>query len=224
MRSMSRGARSAGFAAVATLAAVLACNDSSEDRTKSEVATTSPSYAAPSAPTKITSGDPLYDRWAAALTAAGIDFSPGRWGSYSSDQSICNGLRNGDVDAFQLAGREQLAARTENGRRIEIMIPILCPDQQAKLDEARGPNPMQRRSLGGKLFVAEAYDPTTPVIQPGVWSTGSVSDCYWERLDDQGNIIANNFVSISEAVVVEILASDAAFTSNNCGRWNRVGD
>jgi hypothetical protein len=157
------------------------------------------------------------------LTTAGIGFRPGlQYGTYDTDRGICDSLRAGTVDAFQLARREQVAANTENGRRIAIMIPLICSDQQAALNEALGPRPTMRTFIGGKAFVAWEYDPNKSIVQPGTWKTGTVSDCYWERLDDQGNIIENNMVSLAESIVVTIAETDAAFNSQACGRWTRA--
>ncbi len=202
-----------------------ACDSDSTSAENSTISTTSSIQTTPSArPSATSSGDPLYDQYAAALTAAGIDFKPGiAYGTYVTDKGICDQIRKGDVDAFDLAGREEVAEKTNNGRRIEIMIPILCPDQQSVLDEARGPNPTMRTFLSGKHFVGIGYNELGhPLLQPGTWKTGVVEDCYWERLDGQGNIIENNLVSLSESVVVTIDPSDAAFTARNCGRWTRV--
>lgn len=168
-----------------------------------------------------------YTQYAAALTAAGITFRPGAGlgsGAFSSDQSICKSMRDGTLDAYSLAGREQVAAQTDNGRRIVTMVPILCPDQQPLVDEALSGNAVMKRFIDGKYIVGEGYNPSGPrLVAPGTYRTGAVSDCYWERADSQGNIIDNNMVSISQSITVTIEESDGAFTSNRCGPWNLVG-
>ncbi|WP_336883266.1 hypothetical protein [Rhodococcus globerulus] len=167
-----------------------------------------------------------YTQYAAALTAAGITFRPGAGlgsGAFSSDQSICKSMRDGTLDAYNLAGREQVAAQTDNGRRIVTMVPILCPDQQPLIDEALSGNAVMKRFIDGKYIVGEGYNPSGPrLVAPGTYSTGPVSDCYWERADSQGNIIDNNMVSISQSITVTIEETDGAFTSNRCGPWNLV--
>ena len=62
-------------------------------------------------------------------------------------------------------------------------------------------------------------------IQPGTYQTGAgLSGCYWQRLSGFGGtldeIIANDFTDGS--AVVTISASDAGFSSSNCGTWTNV--
>src|SRR5690606_31661517 len=57
---------------------------------------------------------------------------------------------------------------------------------------------------------------------PGTYVVYDVEDCYWERLDDRGEIIDNNFIMAAPRVQATIRASDYAFNSE-CGRWVRVG-
>lgn len=57
--------------------------------------------------------------------------------------------------------------------------------------------------------------------QPGTWVTYHVDGCYWERLDNRGEIIDNNFASSAPQVQVTISSNDFAFNSNGCGRWLR---
>jgi hypothetical protein len=220
--------RTAAVGAVGLVGALGAAACGSDDTPSARTTTTTSTQTYQYSPTSArptTSGDPIYDRYAAALNAAGIEFTPGLepWASYEADKGICESIRKGDIDAFDLATREQVAGKTENGRRIAIMIPIVCPDQQAVLDEALGPNPTMRTFLSGKHFVGYGENEMGhPLVQPGTYKTGTVSDCYWERLDSQGNIIENNLVSLSQSVVVTIAESDAAFNAQNCGRWTRV--
>lgn len=59
-------------------------------------------------------------------------------------------------------------------------------------------------------------------VQPGTWQSqgDSVEDCYWETSDARGNIIANNFVSVSPQFTITIPATAAGFTVKGCGfRW-----
>jgi hypothetical protein len=65
-------------------------------------------------------------------------------------------------------------------------------------------------------------------VKPGTYETtsymtgGKVVDCYWER-SQNGQIIANNFVSGASKVTVTIHSGDDAFTSRHCGDWIKVG-
>lgn len=59
-------------------------------------------------------------------------------------------------------------------------------------------------------------------IKPGTYkTTGSVSDCYWER-ERGGHIVANNFVSGASKVQVTVRKTDDAFTTRGCGDWIQV--
>lgn len=184
-----------------------------------------PTAAATSTPYRPYSADPEYNSYMDAMSKANIairDTDP-RSGTFSTDKSICTSIREGRVDAYQLAGREGVAAQDENGRRVTAMIPILCPDQQAVLDEARSGNPTMRTFLGGNYIVGIGYNPSGPrLVAPGTYRTGPVSDCYWERADSQGNILDNNFVTISQSITVTITPQDGAFSSRGCGSWTLV--
>lgn len=61
----------------------------------------------------------------------------------------------------------------------------------------------------------------TDEARPGTWTAYSVSNCYWERLDADGEIIDNNFVNSSPQVRVTIRSSDFAFNSEDCAPWLR---
>jgi len=61
-------------------------------------------------------------------------------------------------------------------------------------------------------------------INPGVYRSNNNSSCYWERdgglsgtLDD---ILAND--NVTGQAVVEIFASDVAFTTSRCGDWTKI--
>jgi hypothetical protein len=47
-----------------------------------------------------------------------------------------------------------------------------------------------------------------------------VENCYWEISDAQGNILANNFISVAPQFTIVIPASAAGFTVEGWGfRW-----
>jgi hypothetical protein len=63
-------------------------------------------------------------------------------------------------------------------------------------------------------------------IEPGLYAAevpGSGFGCYWARLSDLSGdldaILANDNVSGGAQALVEILATDEAFESSGCGRW-----
>lgn len=61
-------------------------------------------------------------------------------------------------------------------------------------------------------------------VQPGKYKTlGPVRGCYWETLDDSGEINDNNFVNAAPQVIATIRKSDFAFNSDDCGPWIKIG-
>lgn len=59
-------------------------------------------------------------------------------------------------------------------------------------------------------------------IKPGTYFIPKTADdCYWERLDRKGNILANNFVHEGTRVEVRIRPSDYSFHAEGCGEWRR---
>ena len=61
----------------------------------------------------------------------------------------------------------------------------------------------------------------TGQLQPGTYSidNGPVEDCYWERVDGNGQTIDNDFVVGAPTVRVTIRSSDAGFVAESCGHW-----
>ena len=87
----------------------------------------------------------------------------------------------------------------------------------------------------------KTYQPSSalaPVIVPGnhvvgqhivagTYSTNAADGCYWQRSSSfDGSfdaIIANDFVSPGQAILVAISASDVGFyTDADCGTWTRL--
>jgi hypothetical protein len=62
-------------------------------------------------------------------------------------------------------------------------------------------------------------------IQPGTYRADGTSDCYWKRLSDLTGdldaILAND--NAVGQVYVEVLPTDAAFSTEGCGTWSRIG-
>ena len=61
-------------------------------------------------------------------------------------------------------------------------------------------------------------------IEPGLYVALNVTDGYWERMSSfsgDDSTIANDFVSSAEQVMVEILPSDRAFKTVDCGTWEK---
>lgn len=234
-RRMKKTASTIGAVAGAVLlsALIAACGSSTDSTgsarttstTTTNTSTTKPKFTRKPARTT-TPADTTFNRYETALRDAGIPFRPGSSGTYSADQSTCKSLSEGKRDAYEMATTERVAVPgDDNGERIKMMVPILCPENQAIIDEAASGNAVMKKLTDGKFLVSD--DPasaTGRIVQPGTYRTvNDVSDCYWERSDAQGNIIDNNFISIAPAITVTILSSDAGFTSERCGPWERVG-
>lgn len=59
-------------------------------------------------------------------------------------------------------------------------------------------------------------------VKPGTYFIPKTADdCYWERLDRKGNILANNFVHEGTRVEVRIRSTDYSFHAEGCGEWRR---
>ncbi len=60
-------------------------------------------------------------------------------------------------------------------------------------------------------------------IEPGVYASTSVDHCYWERMSGftGDDILANGTADAGTHVIVEILPTDAGFTSQGCGTWRK---
>lgn len=57
-------------------------------------------------------------------------------------------------------------------------------------------------------------------IEPGTYRTvGPVDGCYWETLDDAGEINDNNFVNAAPQVIMRVRTSDYAVNMDGCGVW-----
>jgi len=56
-------------------------------------------------------------------------------------------------------------------------------------------------------------------IKPGTYVTSDVENCYWERQNRNGGVIANDFIIAAKRLQVTIRTSDYAFNSDGCGTW-----
>lgn len=99
---------------------------------------------------------------------------------------------------------------------------LLCPDHP-HMDQAqaaiarslkRAEQDRNRIQYDGTYIVGETLNPGTYVARP----TGA---CYWERTDDNGNIIDNNF-SHGARIQFTVLPSDYSISVQGCGEWQRV--
>lgn len=132
-----------------------------------------------------------------------------------------------DVEAARKDADDQIAAAQGelDDRQADL-------DQQAAdLDKRSGDLDARENEIAGAEAAAEANsfgDGLHVVgtdIQPGTYKTDGGQFCYWERLSglsgEFGDIITND---IGEGPkTVSIAASDAAFSSDGCGTWNKIG-
>ncbi|WP_155373752.1 hypothetical protein [Catellatospora vulcania] len=72
--------------------------------------------------------------------------------------------------------------------------------------------------VGQQAKPGDYVKPGTYVIQLGP-DDGTIHDCYWERTNKSGNIIANNFILSAKRVQVTIRSGDYSFMSRDCGTW-----
>lgn len=59
-------------------------------------------------------------------------------------------------------------------------------------------------------------------VPPGTYRAEQVQDCYWETLDEAGEINDNNFVSSAPQVLMTVRSSDYA-VNNECGIMFQIG-
>jgi hypothetical protein len=100
----------------------------------------------------------------------------------------------------------------------------LCPNHPKrsvlKASAADG-QALEADQASGKLVYTGKYL-VGKEVQPGTWQSqgDKVEDCYWEISDAKGNIIANNFISVSPQFTITIPATASSFTVKGCGfRW-----
>lgn len=92
----------------------------------------------------------------------------------------------------------------------------LCPDhpKRAALEASAGAGAsLEADRANGKLVYSGKYL-VGKTAQPGTWQSQgeSVEDCYWEVSDAQGNILANNFISIAPQFTIYVPATAAGLT------------
>jgi hypothetical protein len=61
-------------------------------------------------------------------------------------------------------------------------------------------------------------------VPPGRYIAYEPSDCYWETLDESGEILDNNFVSEAMQVIATIRPDDFSFTNDGCGPMFQILD
>lgn len=161
------------------------------------------------------SGKFLTDQQTAALTAA---YGHQNVSSLGTLYAICASIH------FSSYGK---LPSYSNAQIPEVQAALsLCPDQpaasdiQAKLDAS---TQIEADRVAGTRF-GGGIRQVGVNLQPGTYvSEGSITNCYWEKLDSAGNIIENNFLGSALRVEVYIDPSDFSFSSSSCGEWVRQG-
>jgi hypothetical protein len=86
--------------------------------------------------------------------------------------------------------------------------------------EARQDDPVTLRTVANGQYRV-GHD-----MLPGRYAAPGGAECYWERVGDftgEGDaLLANDFGPSSP--VVDVVAGDAGFSSQDCGTWTRIGD
>lgn len=103
----------------------------------------------------------------------------------------------------------------------------LCPDhpKRAKLEANAAAVLSKGSDLDNGKFVSPGKYLVGKTAQPGTWQSEGeqVEDCYWEVSDAQGNILANNFISIAPQFTIHVPPTAAGFTVEGCSfQW--IGD
>lgn len=131
-----------------------------------------------------------------------------------------SGFRGRTAAEFLLANGG-IADGTTYGERTKLAVPLLCPDNQPHLDAALSGSPPTMPPL--TTFSGGTHEVGNDIAAGVYETTEQVSDCYWERVNNNGRIIDNGFVTGAPRVEVNIRASDAAFVSKGCGTWQKIG-
>lgn len=95
-----------------------------------------------------------------------------------------------------------------------------APHAQQVADNIEVSEVAEKQRTDGERFGNGLYQ-VGEEIKPGTYVLeGTVEDCYWERLDNAGEIIENNFILAANRVEVTVASSDFSFHSKGCaGEW-----
>lgn len=102
---------------------------------------------------------------------------------------------------------------------------VLCPNNPqmpAVLAKAAAAGAIVQAIADGSQIEPGLYQVGAQITSGTFVHDGAVANCYWERLDANGNIIANNFILSANRVQVTIAPGDFSFNSTSCGSWLRA--
>ena len=199
------------LACTASLLAVSACSSSGSAATEAGASTAVSTYASPSS-TLTTEETPAVTPTETAATSqpratktteSAVDV----WmrhvkGGYGPEDAewACETLRENPTEAaWNMVGDERLIWAGK----------LLC--KEFAKESARAERGFYANEV---LVVGETVRPGRYVSRP------KMESCYWERMDDHGGTLANDFVTNSlKGVIVRIRASDGGFKADGCGAW-----
>lgn len=83
----------------------------------------------------------------------------------------------------------------------------------------------QGQAVNAGTYALEGKHLVGKPLRPGTWQSvgDSVSDCYWETSDANGDILKNNMISVAPQFKITISSAAAGFTNNGC-EFKRIGD
>ncbi|WP_164987485.1 hypothetical protein [Propioniciclava flava] len=126
-----------------------------------------------------------------------------------------------EVEGYYTKKNNALSA--EQAKEAAAML-MVCPDfPKAKQVRANlgYSTKVDREIRDGVRFFDGTYR-VVKQIKPGTYFIPKTADdCYWERLDRKGNILANNLIHEGTRVEVRIWPSDYSFHAEGCGEWRR---
>jgi len=89
-------------------------------------------------------------------------------------------------------------------------VPLTCVDELLLAEGEAVSRLGARRYLVGR---------GTGRVLPGSYVAHNVSNCYWERLDEAGSILASNLIRDAARAEFTIRESDYAINIEGCGGW-----
>ncbi|MER5916972.1 hypothetical protein ABT124_43140 [Streptomyces sp. NPDC001982] len=112
---------------------------------------------------------------------------------------------------------------------LKFGVPKLCP-KWTKAVKSAAAGDYVRYISGGEFEVKTNPKPFDPngesdvqEIGPGTYvATGDISDCYWERTSQSGDIIDNQFVTQARRITVTLRVGEL-FKNDGCGTFKPTG-
>jgi hypothetical protein len=130
----------------------------------------------------------------------------------------------GEPSREEQAGKtlSQLNAEIRDARAELARINSEISDQQTRLTELKADVGKAETEAAKNTIAGEGTFVVGTDIRPGTYRAAAQEGCYWARLSslDTSDIIDND--NANGLVVVQILPSDKAFTTNRCAEFHRV--